>query len=251
VADVTPFTYRQGDSVLHRLDVRCKFFSICIVSISMFYAGLPGIFLYFLILFFMFNKTGLNFFSTLSSMTYFLILLLFVFAARALTVKGEILFSFYTLSITNQGIYEGFLVAFKFFLVMMTGLLFSSTTKPSSVKGAVQWFLKPVPLVPEKRVAVMISLSLKFMPMILKLAKDISDAQKARCADLEKNPVKKIIRLALPLMKKTFRSADNLIFAMESRLYSDDRTDPEFSPSGKELYFLAAALILSLGLACL
>jgi len=248
MADLIPFSYRHGQSVLHRLDVRCKFFIICLVSMSMVSAHLFPCFLYFLILIFFFKTSGINVFASLNALKYFIILLCFVFIARALTIKGTILFSVYGISITEQGLIEGFSVSFKFFLVMVTGLLFSFTTRPSSVKNAVQWFLKPLPLIPEKRVAVMISLALSFMPVILKQVKEISDAQKARCGDLEKNPVKRIIRLALPLLKKIFLSADHLIFAMEARCYSDDRTDPEFTPSGKEIYFLGGSLILSLSL---
>ena len=96
----------------------------------------------------------------------------------------------------------------------------------------------------------MISLSLNFMPVILKQFNEISDAQKARCADLEKNPVKRIIRLVLPLLKKTFLSADSLIYAMESRCYSDDRTDPEFALSGNEASFLTGTIVISLCLVC-
>jgi biotin transport system permease protein len=214
-------------------------------------AHLFACFFYFLILLFFFKKSGLNFFATMNSIKYFIVLLFFVFIARALTVKGNIVFSFSGISITEQGLSEGFLVAFKFFLVMLTGLLFSSTTQPSSVKSAAQWFLKPIAFVPEKRVAVMISLALGFMPVITKQARQISDAQKARCGDLQRNPVKKIIHLVLPLLRKTFMSADNLVLAMESRCYSDDRTDPEFRPSGKEIYFLAGSLVLSLSLVCL
>lgn len=248
MAQIIPFAYRQGKSILHKLDVRCKFFIICLVSMSMLSAHLPACFSYFLILLFFFKTSNLNLFATLNSLKYFILLLVFVFAARTLTVEGDIIFSFYGLSVTEQGAYEGCLVTFKFLLVMLTGILFSTTTKSVCVKSAVQWFLKPVPFVPEKRVAVMISLSLGFMPLILKQANEISDAQKARCADLEKNPVKKIIRLTLPLLKKTFISADSLVYAMESRCYSDDRTDPEFTPSGTEIYFLFGSLILSLGL---
>lgn len=204
--------------------------------------------LYGLILFFFFKNAGLNLFSTLNHIKYFILLLFFIFAARALIVKGDIIFSFYNLSITGQGIREGIIVTFKFFLVMITGVVFSSTTKPSSVKNAVQWFLKPVPFIPEKRVAIMISLALSFMPVILNQAREISEAQKARCGDLQKNPVKKIMRLVIPLLKKTFLSADNLVLAMESRCYNDNRTDPEFIPSGKEFYFLAASVILSFSL---
>jgi len=217
----------------------------------MLYANLPAGLFYFLILLFFLKKSGLDIFATLNSIKYFLLLLFFVFIARALVVKGDIIFSFYGISVTNQGVNEGFLVAFRFFLLMLTGLLFSSTTQPSSVKSAAQWFLKPVPFVPEKRVAIMISLALSFMPVIASQAKEISDAQKARCADLQKNPVKRIIRLVLPLLKKTFLSADSLVLAMESRCYSDDRTDPEFTPSGKEIPFLAGGLVISLAFICL
>jgi len=251
MAHITPFAYRQGQSTLHQLDVRCKFFIICLISMSMLSAHLPACLVCFPILLFFFKKTGLSIFATLNSIQYFLILLIFIFISRALIVEGDVIVSFYGMTITEQGVSEGFLVAFKFFLVMLTGLLFSSTTKPSSVKSAVQWFLKPLPFVPEKRVAVMISLSLSFMPVILSQAKEISDARKARCADLQKNPVKKIIRLVLPLLKKIFLSADYLILAMESRCYSDDRTDPEFTPSGKEIYFLVGSFFLSSGLVCL
>ncbi|CCK79387.1 MULTISPECIES: energy-coupling factor transporter transmembrane component T family protein [Desulfobacula] len=251
MADLIPFTYRQGHSMLHKLDARVKFFIICLISISMVSAHLLASGVYGLILLVFFKAAGLDLFSLLNSIKYFILLLFFIFLARALTVEGHVIFSFYGLSVTEQGMNEGGLVAFKFFLVMLTGLLFSCTTKPSAVKSAVQWFLKPVPFVPEKRVAVMISLSLAFMPVILKQAKEISDAQKARCGDLQKNPVKKIIRLVCPLLKKTFLSADSLVLAMESRCYSDDRTDPEFTPSGNEIYFLAGSLILSLSLACL
>jgi energy-coupling factor transporter transmembrane protein EcfT len=180
-------------------------------------------------------------------MKYFLVLLLFVVAARALSVSGDILFSFYSMTITQQGVDQGLLTAFKFLLVMLTGILFSATTKPSSVKAAVQWFLKPIPLVPEKQVAVMVSLALGFMPIILKQANAVSDAQKARCGDLEKNPVKRIIRFVFPLLKKTFLTADLLVMAMESRCYTEDRTDPEFTVSGQEIYFLTGSLALCFG----
>lgn len=247
---VIPFSYQQGKSILHLLDARCKFFIISLVSMSMLSARLPASFFFFLILLFFFKNAGISF-NILKEMKYFFLLLAFVFAARAFIVKGDILFSFYEITITEQGLNQGFSVAFKFFLVMLTGLLFSCTTKPSSVKSAVQWFLKPIPFIPEKRVAIMISLAMGFMPVILNQAREISDARKARCGDLEKNPVKKILYFVLPLLKKIFISADNLVLAMESRSYQDDRTDPEFTPSGKEVLFLAGSLAISFGLICL
>ena len=246
MAEITPFTYRPGNSSLHLLDTRVKFFITCLVGMSLLPAGFISSCFYFLILLSFFKKTGLHLFSILKHIKFFLILLFFVFFSRAIAVNGDPVFSFYHLIISKQGLMEGALTAFKFFMVMMTGIIFSATTKPSSVKTAVQWFLKPVPFVPENRVAVMISFALCFMPVILRQAKEISDAQKARCAHLRKNPVRKIMGLVLPLIKKSFLSADHLILAMESRCYADDRTDPAFTPSGREKGFLFGSLAVCL-----
>jgi energy-coupling factor transporter transmembrane protein EcfT len=210
-------------------------------------AHLPAAVLFFFILAVGIKQAGLYVMDIIKGLKFFWVLLLFVCAARSVAVTGDTLFNVSEMAVSRQGVSEGLLVSFKFLLVMLTGLLFSATTLPSAVKRAVQWFLKPVPFVPEKRVAVMISLSLYFIPVVLKQAKEISDAQKSRCGDLEKNPVKRIIRLVLPLLKKTFSAADNLILAMESRCYTDDRTDPEFTPSGKEPWFLAGTILLCLG----
>ncbi|MCF6246608.1 MAG: energy-coupling factor transporter transmembrane protein EcfT [Desulfobacula sp.] len=240
-----PFAFRPGKSALHLLDARLKFFLICLVSTSMLSASFVPCLIYSLLLILFFNLARIKVFQLLISMKFFLLLLGFIFLARCFSTPGDTLISAYGISISRLGVTTGFLVAFKFLLVMMTGLLFSGTTRPAQVKGAVQWFLRPIPFLPEKRVAVMISLSLAFMPIILKQNQKVADAQAARCGNLEKNPVKKIIRMVLPLLKKIFLCADNIILAMESRCYTEDRTDPEFQPSGKEPSFLLGSLILA------
>lgn len=246
MAEITPFTYRPGDSSLHLLDPRLKFFIVSLISVSLVGAGFISTGICFLMLVLFLKKSGLHFFSIWKHMKLFLVLLFFIFLTRAVTTQGDILVSVFSLAFTRQGVIQGGLVAFKFFTVMLTGLMFSATTRPSSIKAAVQWFLKPVPLVPEKRVAVMISLALCFLPVILRQAKEISDAQNARCAHLQKNPVRKTMGLVLPLLKRTVLSADRLVLAMESRCYRDDRTDPEFNPSGRERLFLFGTLALCL-----
>lgn len=244
MAQLIPFAYCPGRSIFHMLDVRMKLFSLCLISICLVRSDLLACILYFLILNSCFYISKANPYRILWRMKLFLVLLGFVFISRSLTTPGEELFSIFTLSVTQQGLFTGLLVSLKFFLVMMTGLLFCTTTRTSQVKSAVQWVLKPVPFIPEKRVAVMVSLTLAFMPVILKQAQAISDAQAARCGNLEKNPVKKITRLILPMLKKTFLTADNMILAMESRCYGEDRTDPVFSPSGREpLFFLGSGVM--------
>ena len=248
MSQLTPFTYRKGYTLLHGLDVRCKFFLLCLISISLLSATLiPAVF-FLVLLIIGFNLSCASMIYTLGQIKYFFILLGFIFMARALSMEGIPYLTVFGISITKEGVSDGFLVTFKFLLIMLSGILFSMTTQPSTIKSAVQWFLKPIPFIPEKRVAVMISLSLSFMPIILRQANEISDAQKARCGDLEKNLIKRIYRLIVPLLKKVFLTADSLIIAMESRCYTENRTDPVFSPSGKEPYFLVAGCLIAIGL---
>ncbi len=247
MAHLIPFAYHPGRTVLHTLDVRLKFFMICMVSITIVNATLVPCLGYGLILALLFKVAQVNALAILGRMKLFLLLLGFVFLSRCFVTPGDPLISFLGLTISVQGVLTGFLVTFKFLMVMLTGLLFATTTRPLGVKSAVQWYLKPIPFIPEKRLAVMISLTLSFMPLILKQIQIISDAQAARCGNLEKNPIKKIIRLVLPMLKKIFLSADQLVWAMEARCYDDDRTDPGFSTSGKEAVFLFSSLVIAAG----
>ena len=184
-------------------------------------------------------QAGLHIPTALKHMRYFFILLLLIFIARAISEKsGDILFRIYNLQITAVGISTGFLTAWRFLVVMLAGMVFSRSTPPSQVKAAAQWFLQPIPFVPEKRAAVMIGLAVRFLPLIFQQARELSLARKARGGDLCKNPVKRIIGLAVGLMKKSFRTADQTAIAMAARGFSEDRTDPSFHPSRLDAAYL-------------
>ncbi|MBU3954541.1 MAG: energy-coupling factor transporter transmembrane protein EcfT [Proteobacteria bacterium] len=242
MAALNPFMFRQGNSLLHCLDTRCKLLWVCMTSLFILKADFLACFIFLGVLIVFIKQIQIGVKDTLRQLKLFLLFLGFIFLARALTIPGDPLVFFHGLTITRQGLNQGGLVALRFFLVMVTGLVFSATTRPASLKSAAQWFLKPIPFVPEKRAAVMISLALRFFPLILQQANETANAIDARCGNLQKNPIKRFVRLTLPLLKKTFLSADHLILAMEARCYGEDRTDPEFEPSGKERVFILYSL---------
>ncbi len=248
MARLTPFGYRPGKSILHRLDARLKFFMVCAIGLSMVKAGPVAVAGYSVLACAGFKISRIPVIETCHALRFFFLLLFFVWTARALSDPGTPLFQWAGISVTREGLFSGLLMTSKFFLIMVTGLIFSSTTAIKDVKASVQWALAPVPLIPENRVAVMIGLSLGFIPMIFKQGGQIADARQARCANQIKNPVKRTIGLALPLIKKTFASADYIALAMASRLYSDDRTPPSFSPSGKEPAFILLTLVVVVGM---
>lgn len=243
MAAISPFTFRQGDSSLHRLDPRCKIFLVCFMGIAILGGDFSVCFIFLGILFFFLIQAGLKILEIFRQLHYFLLFLGLIMVVQSLTVPGDPLVVIHNMTLSRQGLTQGGLVAFRFFLVMITGLLFSATTRPSTLKNAAQWYLKPIPFVPENRVAIMISLALRFLPLILNQAQETADAINSRGGNLQKNPIKRFVHLTLPLLKKTFLSADRLILAMEARCYGENRTDPEFEPSGKEGFFILASLL--------
>lgn len=244
---VTVFTFRSGKSPLHCLDVRYKAVMVCLLSLALLKTSGWGCLACFIVLLICIRSIGLSFRSVLKQLKLFILFLGAIFLVRCLVTPGDTLIERYGISVTRQGLEQGGLVTARFFLVMLTGLVFSATTRPASLKAAAQWFLKPVPFVPEKRVAVMISLSLRFLPLIFKQARETGDALRARCGDQSRNPFRRIFFQAMPLLKKTFTAADNLAMAMDARCYSEDRTDPSFGSGGgtssERLFFIAGLLL--------
>jgi biotin transport system permease protein len=227
MAELTFFSYITGNSLLHRMDARFKFVFIISLSLVGLNADLRQLGLLTLILLGIILHARLPLVSGLKEMRYFLILLLLIFAARALATDGIALISLRYFTVSRQGIYDGVLVCWRLALIVILGFAFISTTPPSSIKAAVQWFLKPVPLVPEKKVAVMMGLILRFVPVIINQAGETASALKARAVENRKNPVYRLARFGFPLMRRTFERADDLVIAMEARAFTENRTDPE------------------------
>jgi energy-coupling factor transporter transmembrane protein EcfT len=248
MADLTLFSFRAGTTPLHALDVRIKTLLVCMLSMTLFFAGFSACLACFLVVYPLMRSQDVTLFTLLLRLKGFVLLLSLMAAARAVTVPGDPIWAFFDIEITRQGLTQGTLVATRFFLVMIIGMLFAVTTRPADLKSAAQWFLKPVPFVPEKRVALMISLFLRFFPLILTQAAQTADAVNARCGGFRKNPVRRIRFLTLPLLKKTVMAANHLSLAMTARCYSENRTDPAFDPGGKEPIFLAAGAGLCLGM---
>ena len=239
------FAYHAGKSLLHDLDVRCKLVCIILVSISLMKARIPALGGLSILLFIIMIHSGLHPWQVMKNLKYFLLLLVMVFISRGITTAGTPVWSFMGIDVTDEGIFEGGIVVWRFFLVMITGIVFTVTTRPSHVKSAVQWFLAPIPFIPEKRAGVMVSLFLKFLPLMVTQSRQVAMAQRSRCGHLERNPVKRVKRLALPLLKNMVRSADDLALGMIARGYTENRTDPGLCPSGRELPVLILCLIMS------
>lgn len=229
MAELTLFSYRSGQSLLHRIDVRCKIMGLLIISIVSLNTGVPSLLILSALLAFLMMDSRLGLKNVLRQIRYFFIFMLIIIIARTLSTKGAQVYHLYFIPISIQGLAGGLIICWRLFLIVLVGLLFVSTTKPSQIKAAVKWFFDPIPFVSGQRLATMLSLVMRFIPVILNQARETSEAQKARCVENRKNPIYRLNKIGIPLLRRTFENADRLIFAMEARCYNEKQTDPDLS----------------------
>lgn len=246
MAELNVLGFRAGNSTLHQLDVRFKLMFLVVISLSSLKAFVPSLSLLTLILMVALIHAGLPLRMALKDLRYVFLLLLFVFIARSLSVPGSSIVEFKAVSVTREGLYEGVIVCWRLVIVIMTGLSFVVTTRSSEIKAAVEWMLKPFPWIPAKRIATMMSLIVRFIPIIFEQSKKTAEAQRARGVENRKNPVYRLKMLGIPLMRRIFERADKLVLAMEARCYSENRTGALLSSGAKDWIAFVGVVCLCL-----
>jgi energy-coupling factor transporter transmembrane protein EcfT len=244
VAELTVFGFRPAKSLLHRVDVRFKILFLILISIASLGAGLPGIFTVTLLFTAVTIYLGISHAALLKTVRYFLLLLVFVFAARVFSVPGETVWEAAGLTASMEGIYEGALVCMRLWMLVLLGLCFIVTSRPSEVRSAVAWCLKPIPLVPGERVATMLGLVIRFIPVIFDQAAKTGEAQRARGVERRKNPFFRVKAFLLPFMRRLLEDADRLVTAMAARGYTEGRTGHAFSVGAVDWALSAAVLLI-------
>ena len=99
------------------------------------------------------------------------------------------------------------------------------TTSPNGLTDGMEKLLHPLNRVgvPVHEVAMMMSIALRFIPILLEETDKIMKAQMARGADFESGNIiqraKAMIPILVPLFVSAFRRANDLAMAMEARCY--------------------------------
>lgn len=239
---MSTIAFVPGKSPLHRLDPRTKQLLIMMLGGIGAGAGAGVTFLCLLSLMMAFlgRAAGLSFGRVVREMRYFLIFLMFVFLARALSFPQ----GFLPVTGMDAAIAAG-LVCWRLLVVVGMGLLLVATTRIAAIRTAMVWFLRPVPGIDARKAATMVGLVVRFLPLILFQAGEMADAQRARGIDRCKNPLRRLKWFAIPLFRRVFLGADELTAALEARCYNDQRTLTDLAFSALDAVALGVAMLLS------
>lgn len=223
--DITIGQYYPADSVLHRLDPRVKFVGTLAYIISLFLFQSWGYILGAAFLAGMILLSKVPFKFMIKGLKSIVILLLITLVFNILFTPGEAVLTVWKLHITKEGLILAARMGIRLIFLIIGASIMTLTTTPNQLTDGLESLMGPLKKVhvPVHEIAMMMSIALRFIPILLEETDKIMKAQMARGADFESGnliqKVRNMVPLLVPLFISAFRRANDLALAMEARCY--------------------------------
>jgi len=214
--------YFPGNSSLHHWDARCEFFGLLMITATLLQSRIAWLVFDSALLTGLLILSRLPLRQFLRDFRIWAIFLFVLFLFQAFFTPGPRASALPWLPASQDGLCLGGLTCWRLGLILSFSILFTATTRPRELQHALIWLLRPVPFLPERRVALMVSLTLRFFAIILDQADEVRLAHKARLGDQNKNPFRRAKFLVLPLLRHSFSRAEEVTLALAVRGYHDD-----------------------------
>ncbi|MFF5996282.1 energy-coupling factor transporter transmembrane component T [Lysinibacillus sp. KU-BSD001] len=219
--------YIPGDSFVHRLDPRSKLMFVFAFIVIVFLAN--NVMTYGLLLAFtaaVIFMSRIRLYFLINGLKPVILLMIFTFLLHILfTREGNIIVDLGFLKIYEEGLKQGIFISVRFLVLVFVTSILTLTTSPISITDGIETLLNPLKKIklPVHELALMMSISLRFIPTLMDETDKIMKAQMARGSDLSAGPLKDrlkaIVPLLVPLFVSAFKRAEDLATAMEVRGY--------------------------------
>ncbi len=233
IRDITIGQYYPTASVIHRLDARTKVigtltYVIALLCIHNIGGYLAAVLFFVLVL----ALSGVPFRFVVRGLKPVLMLMIFTAFLNLFWTSGHIIWKWGILSISREGIYRSVAMVLRLVLMIIGSSLMTLTTTPNQLTDALEHLMRPLNRlhVPVHEVAMMMSIALRFIPILMEETDKIMKAQMSRGADFESGNIMQRLRGMVPLLVPLFvsaaRRANDLAYAMDARCYHGgaDRT---------------------------
>ena len=223
--DITLGQYYPADSILHRLDPRVKFVGTIVYVVSLFLFHNWGYLLGTVFLAVMIKLSKVPFKFITKGLKSIFVLLAITMVFNILFTPGEVLVRIWKITITREGVAMACRMSVRLIFLMIGSSLMTLTTTPNQLTDALESLLGPLKKihVPVHEISMMMSIALRFIPILVEETDKIMKAQMARGADFETGNLiqkaKSMVPLLVPLFISAFRRATDLAMAMEARCY--------------------------------
>lgn len=224
--DITLGQYYPADSVVHRLDPRVKLFGTLFYIIELFIARDLYAFIYMtMILAAVIALCKVPFSFMVRGLRAIVLLLVFAGVINLFFTPGEAIWSFGILKITRLGIKNALTMVLRMVYLIVGSSILTLCTTPNSLTEGLERSLRFLNIfsVPVHEIAMMMTIALRFIPILMEETDKIMKAQTARGADFESGGIikrgKALVPILVPLFVSAFRRANDLALAMEARCY--------------------------------
>lgn len=266
IRDITIGQYYPSGSKLHSLDPRVKIVCTLLYLISLFlFDNIWGYLVATVFLVFVIRTSKVPFKYIVRGLKPIIMLLMItVLFNLFLNKTGKVLVEFWIFQITEEGLKTAVFMAIRLIYLILGSSIMTFTTTPNALTDGIEKLLWPLHKikVPVHEIAMMMSIALRFIPILLEETDKIMKAQIARGADLESGNIiqkaKAMIPILVPLFVSAFRRANDLAMAMEARCYRGGEGRTKMKPlvyTNKDfaayaitiVYVIAAVMIGNLG----
>lgn len=250
--DITLGQYYQTESIIHALDPRVKLSTTILFIISLFlFDNFVSYFFAAIFLITIIKLSKVPFKFIVKGMKTIVFLLLFTVAFQLFLTPGKVIFSWWKIKITVEGIKIAVFMMLRLSFLIMGSSIMTLTTTPNNLTDALEKLLSPLKKmkVPVHEIAMMMAIALRFIPILLEETDKIMKAQIARGADFESGNIihraKGLVPLLVPLFISAFRRANDLAMAMESRCYRGGEGRTKMKPlKYKKRDYIAYGIVL-------
>lgn len=226
--DMTLGQYYPTDSFTHRMDPRAKLVLVIAFIVMVFLA--QSFLSYFAVIVCVVSAalvSRIPLSKMLKSIKAIIMLLIFTGILNLLFYNGEtVLWSWWRIKISVEGIIFSIKMVLRLVLLVMGTTLLTYTTTPTSLTDGMESLLTPLKYikVPVHDIAVIMSIALRFIPILSEEVDKIMMAQKARGASFDTGGLlsraKALLPILIPLFVSAFRRADELALALDARCYN-------------------------------
>ena len=232
--DLSFGSYFPAKSFVHKMDARAKILIAIAYMVAVFLVSTFHFLGFIACLLFVIIATiiaKVPFYLVLKSIKTIIFFVVFsAFLQLFFNKKGTVLFWI----ITDVGLINaGFIIA-RIILIVLGASLLTLTTSPVELADGIEGLLYPLKWIkfPVHEFALIMSIALRFIPTLIDETDRIIKAQKARGADFESGNIfkraKALIPVLIPLLISSFRRADELADAMDSRCYAGSKTRTKY-----------------------
>ena len=227
IRDITLGQYYPGKSTIHKLDPRVKLVGTLIYIISLFLINnLIGYLLATLFLASIIKISQVPFKYMVKGLKSIFIVIMITVICNLFFYEGDtIVLQLGIVKITLEGIKAAILMTIRFVYLIIGSSVMTLTTTPNQLTNGLEKGLSPLSKLhfPVHELAMMMSIALRFIPILIEETDKIMKAQMARGADFETGGLikraKAMVPLFVPLFVSAFRRANELALAMEARCY--------------------------------